>query len=597
MGKFASADLKIILDGLKFNNSFWIFSGVNVEIINCDAVSLVLTLHHLKHAFIQNCTFGNWTFRSVQNAFIKNCNIVFHGDISTSLDFLNSSAYIGNITMENKNITGDGIFVYNYSFLHVEQSTFVNNTVRSGIIKILKSSSLIMSNCTVWGNYATYYAGVIYTRGSFVYLKNTYFNNNVAINGGGAIFIENMSFLQTMNCTFKNNSVDRTFGNGGAILSLNYSILDLSYSIFDHNKAHAGSAIQQQFNSKMKLNQCPFFKNSETAIVGLYSSQVCIINSIFENNLAKLTGGAVIMGEKSVLIVSNTTFENNVQISASTLNLYQTLYDDMNKGKIGGAIYLSESVANISESWFHDNSASYCCGSIAALFNSSLSISNTTFVNNFVGVFGGAICSENSFINIEYSKFINNSVLNNVYGMGGGLYLTASAVKISNVLLSKCDASVGAAISSNSTTITMSSSSVTANMGSAINLSNGHSLKINNCTFSNNSAHESGGAVVCEACTVKIVNTRFSHNSELDGGGAVLAECQNVNTHNSSFTHNTAYRGGAMSISTSNVSISDNKFSHNLATKGGAVDLTYGYLVITNCQMCYIGKIMPTCIE
>ena len=132
-----------------------------------------LELKNLTHATIQNSTFGNWTFIKVNNALIKNCNIVFHEGVSTSLIFLNSSAYMENITMENEIITGviNGIYVYNDTLLHVEQSKFINNRVKGGIIKVLESSSLVMSNCTVLGNYATDYSGVIYAYESFVHLK------------------------------------------------------------------------------------------------------------------------------------------------------------------------------------------------------------------------------------------------------------------------------------------------------------------------------------------------------------------------------------------------------------------------------------------
>ena len=286
MSEGARPDLKIMLNGLNFLNSYWKFYGVNVEIINCHAASLLLELNHITNVIIHNCTFGNWKFIKVQNAFIKNSNIVFHEDVSKSLFFYNSSAYMENMAMKHEIINSDnyGIFVQNYSLLHIEQSKFINNTVKGGIIKTVWSSSLIMLNCTVLRNHVTEYPGVILADESFVHLKNTYFNGNTAIKGGGAISIQNFSFLQIRNCTFKNNTVDRAFGSGGVISCLNSS-LDISYSIFDHNKALLGGAIHQE-TSKTKLNQCSFFGNSETAITGFFGSEISIMNSIFQNNLA-----------------------------------------------------------------------------------------------------------------------------------------------------------------------------------------------------------------------------------------------------------------------------------------------------------------------
>ena len=126
-----------------------------------------------------------------------------------------------------------------------------------------------------------------------------------------------MSILQIKNCTFKNNSVD---GVGGVILSLNNSI-DISYSIFEGNKAGLGGAIHQE-TSKMKLNQCLFFGNSDTAVSSSDNSKISIMNSILKNNTAEHQGGAVAMTARSVLNVSNTTFGNNIQISAQgSINL------------------------------------------------------------------------------------------------------------------------------------------------------------------------------------------------------------------------------------------------------------------------------------
>ena len=535
--KGARHDFKVVLDGLNFLNSYWKFYGGNVEIISCNAASLVLELKYLKHAIIQNCTFGHWLFQNVNNAFIKNCNIVFHADISKSLVFFNSSAYIKNITVKQEFITGllNGIYFLNNSLIHIEQSTFINNTVKKGLLKALWSSSLIMSNCVVLENHATDYAGFIYARKSFVHLKNTYFNGNMAKTGGGVIFIWMMSSLQIKKCTFKNNSADRVIGVGGVIFSANDSLLDISYSIFDHNKAGVGGAIYQQIG-KVKLNHCSFF-----------------------GNFAKHTGGAVVMNEKSVLWVVNTTFINNTQISASILNTSDG----------GGAIFLFESVGNISKS---------------------------TFENNFAVVTGGAIRSVYCSMNIEDSTFQNNSVSDKVQGEGGAMFLYGNCtVKISNVLFSKCNAFFGGVIGrfANSTSIIMSNSSVIANTGSAILLTSGDTLEINNSTFFNNTSSRAGGAVKCKAnCVLKMVNTKFRHNKSGENGGAVVLgpdkknskdkRISNLAILNCTFTDNFALKGGAIASFYALVKIVNSNFLQNIASIGGVI-YSLGNLVMKNC--------------
>ena len=357
----------------------------------------------------------------------------------------------------------------------------------------------------------------------------------MAKTGGGVILIWMMSSLQIKKCTFKNNSVDRVIGHGGVIFSANDSLLDISYSIFDHNKAGVGGAIYQQIG-KVKLNHCSFFEN-----------------------YAKYAGGAVAVNVKSVLGVVNTTFISNTQISASILNTSDG----------GGAIFLFESVGNISKS---------------------------TFENNFAVVTGGAIRSVYCSMNIEDSTFQNNSVSDKVQGSGGALFLYGnSTVKISNVLFSKCNAFFGGVIGrfANSTSIIMSNSSVIANTGTAIFIATGDTLEINNSTFFNNSSTRNGGAVECKAnCVVKMVNSKFVHNKSGGAGGVVALgkdrtnskdkRISNLTVLNCTFTDNFALRGGAIAPFFSVVKIVDSNFLQNIASIGGVV-FSMGNLIMKNC--------------
>ena len=341
------------------------------------------------------------------------------------------------------------------------------------------------------------------------------FENNVAGAFGGAINSYH-SFFNIEYSNFKNNSVLNKVapGAGGAILSKGNNLIDVSFSIFDGNKAHIGGAIYQE-TSKMKINQCLFLGNSDSALIGVDYSEMSIENSHFENNVGQRYGGAVSMLNHCGLNVSNTTFDNNEQNPTFDLNVLQTLYRPFHTNATeggGAAIYLSQScVGNISKSGFYNNYASFWGGAMHLLGNSSLSVSDTTFENNAAGAFGGAINSYHNFLNIEYSNFRNNSVLNKLMGWGGGLYLAGNCTaKISNVLFSECDATYGGAIVANLTKTMMADTSLISNTGSAIYLIDGVSLDINNCTFINNSTPDSGGAILYMIyCDVKIRKFKF----------------------------------------------------------------------------------------
>ena len=294
----------------------------------------------------------------------------------------------------------------------------------------------------------------------------------------------------------------------GQIISLYNSLIEVSYSVFDGNKADIGGAIYQE-TSMTKLSQCSFFGNSESALIGNTNTEVFIENSYFKNNVGQKYSGAVSLLDNSVLNVSNTTFKNNKQMSKFDFNPTS----DANATLGGGAaVLLSQSVGNIYKSGFYNNYASLAGGTICIANNSSLSVNGTIFENNVADLFGGSIYCFYSFLNAEYSNFKNNSVLKKVHGMGGGCLCLKDncKVKISNVIFSECHASFGGAIAANFSQIVMASTSLIANTGSAIYLYEEDFVDINNCTFVNNSTPQSGGAIMCLIyCDIKTDEFEF----------------------------------------------------------------------------------------
>ena len=75
------------MDGLSFLKSYWHFNSVNLKIINCYAAFLTLDLKYATNVFIENSTFGNWTFTQVQHIFVKNSSTSYVSGALTSLNF------------------------------------------------------------------------------------------------------------------------------------------------------------------------------------------------------------------------------------------------------------------------------------------------------------------------------------------------------------------------------------------------------------------------------------------------------------------------------------------------------------------------------
>ena len=183
----------------------------------------------------------------------------------------------------------------------------------------------------------------------------------------------------------------------------------------------------------------------------------------------------------------------------------------------------------------------------------------------------------------------NNITLKNIIfkngasdNKAGAVYITGLNIKINNCTFINNTAHDGGAIASYgaNTTVTNSefyNNSAKYNGAIYINSENG---KITNSNFENNYANVSAGAIgwayqsygLIENCTFTN-NQAPEQNAEKGGGGAIFwNEGQNAIIRNSKFTNNKAYMGGAIYLNAPiNEIIYNCTFENNSATSGGAV--------------------------
>ena len=414
----------VFIDGLNLSHSCWQFSRVNVNIKNCYAQFSTTNFKYLHSASVENCILGSWIFKDVKNVTIKHCRNIIGKDIPMLINFNNSSASVENVTIEDTNNTRwfHSIIVQNFSFLHITKSRFVNNRAKTGVIKVLNSSTLSVSDCILSKNQAEESAGVLFVSNSTVHIINNNFTHNKAHDSGGAIFVEKEFFVQITNCTFKNNEAkygsvlagngqhfngtsneknstnnNTAAVNGGAIFTTDKSTLDISSSVFDHNKARAGGAIYCQVFSKATLNNCTFVDNSKTALTTFNHTNVTIEKCWFQNNSSPYNGGAIYFLNACVSNISNTTFIQNSARQGSAVSVeshsftsisycffsgnialsaeyglngtWETLikYFKHSYGGGGGGVSIADfSKGEISQSHFHNNSATYSGAALLA---------------------------------------------------------------------------------------------------------------------------------------------------------------------------------------------------------------------------------------
>ena len=349
----------VVMDGLNRLNSYWQFSHVNLNMINCHAALLTLKLQDIRNVTVENSTFGYWIFNQVDHVFFKNSSSASVGGFSTLVNFYNSSGLMENVVIKDVNFTRnfEAIIILNNSYVHITNSNFINNKVRYGVIQALNSSTLDMSDCILQNNQADHYVGAIYAENSTVRITNTNFYDSKALQGIGAYLI-NHSTTVFNNCTFRNNSdtavkflyhttasiVNCNFqSNRGPLYISEFSIVNVSHTTFLENSAQIGGAITIDNNSSSVVLNCSFSWNTAFYInkdiiksggsggaIFIMTSAMEIVLSRFYNNYADGEGGSVISFESSLLI-HNTIFKNNIAGSeGGAIEIYQsylTIYD------------------------------------------------------------------------------------------------------------------------------------------------------------------------------------------------------------------------------------------------------------------------------
>ena len=206
--------------------------------------------------------------------------------------------------------------------------------------------------------------------------------------------------------------------------------------------------------------------------------QLTLRDSVITGNSADDDGGALfLVNYGSPAMIENTTFSDNTAVD-------------------GGAVNSIFGAAEITGSTFQGNDATGGGGALRT-FNSTLSISESSFIDNTSVDQGGAIDME----------------------LGGGLSITDSTFDGNMTTASTAD-------------------------GGAIQVSSVAQVSIDDSTFSNNSAGDRSGAIHTISTPLAINASQFVGNSSVFVGGALATSATSTIT-DSSFIDNSGSHGGA----------------------------------------------------
>ncbi|MDX2077267.1 MAG: hypothetical protein SFZ02_12600 [bacterium] len=383
---------------------------------------------------------------------------------------------------------------------------------------------------------------------------------------GGAI--DNDGTLIITNSAFLNNTSGRTdqlnFGGGGAIY--NNGILTISNSVFSLNRANDGGAI---YNS---------------------GGSVSIINSIFSENAARLTGGAIknhhgTFSINNSRIVNNTTYNDNgsaiVSLENNIVSSQNTHYENNNCD--GGAII--DNGGNIAQN------ANGCPNSLPTTSPFTLTVSDCIHFTG-IGTLSDAIANANNnggiitftcnetIIFTDVLTITGNVIINGtgfiffdgddrtqLFRVDEGANLTLDGVTLQNGI----DAHGGAIINNGTASISNSIFSRNASAGGGAIYNNGL-ITIINSTFTNNSTGGSGGAISNNG-TLTIIGGIFNGNSAATWDyyyGGAIDNAGTLTIIDSIFSGNFAKDGGAIA-NDGQLAITNSTFTDNLAGNGGAI--------------------------
>ena len=379
---------------------------------------------------------------------------------------------------------------------------------------------------------------------------------------GGAIHSQHT--VNIRHCSFTGNFA-RT---GGCIyLSNKCSGSEITDCSFTQNSGSSQSAgIFLDNNSETVVKRCEFTGNQTTrgAFYAYFCFDVMVDSCTFSGNVNLSGAGGAFYNFNSVgLILSNSSFQNNVAVNSGAL------YYDADQLQ-----FTSSENFLVQNCEFIDNNNTAGVGGAFRNFQGSYTLEDCYFENNTSTGSGGHIRNDTNGDNVVYQ---NCTFKNGNSGGWGGAH---TCYGTGNYTITACT------YLNNSTT----------NLGGVANIGFGAHVSFDNCTFENNeSQNSSGGALSMQndSTTLVVTNSTFNINKTQFSGGAIFSGASSSSSFlvvdACEFWANEANFGAAIHIGENGapeatLDISNSIFGFNFAmTQGGAVNMVDVDATITSC--------------
>lgn len=569
---------------------------LNATIDNCRFISNVASNGGAigwigANATLINSHFENNMATDVGGAvFIQNTDDS-NGNLIENCKFIGNEApqQGGAIEVENENMQMA-------EFTVIRKCQFINNSAfNGGAISAYYGDTASLDNIFI--NNTAGYGGAIAgigTKSYFNFVGSMYLRNNTIINctaseNGHAIF--NMGLIESW--------LNITFINGEHIYSPEGKAVDLTVSVFDDmGNPISGSPLNFTVNGKATINPA-------SDLINGYGGVHFVPRENGTFTVSGIYGTQWYMENRYDVVTGLLTVDNAIPDYFGTIYVSQANGDDDNTGSEGSP------VKTFNQAFILATRAggSFNIVVLPGTYDVSRCILHQSF--NVTGIGNPTLNGKNEatlfslygfeedefhFTGLTFINGIANPSLYSGMNDGGAIFFKGGNLYLDNDTFMSCSANdYGGAVYINKG-LDMNSgrmytayayinnctfkNNVAKYFGGAVALYDS-SVIVTNSTFTSNSAKKGGAICILEGmANLTVINCTFDNNKASDSGGALNIEALNTynvryyaEVHNSTFTSNSAPIGGA--IIGSDAVIMDSTFTKNSANNyGGAIVIT-----------------------
>ena len=281
-------------------------------------------------------------------------------------------------------------------------------------------------------------------------------------------------------------------------------------------------------------------QNKDTTILQYIGSDTFIktSNSITFNGIT-IKGGSI-QTSGGTLTATDTIFDSGKAVEETESDNYkygnsyggaikQAASTGLDWGSIFGGGSSSGQVMNFNNCIFRNNYADY--GGAIYSEKGTITITNSRFENNHADNGGGAIAALNgATLTIKNCEFVRDY---SGFDAGGAIYLfNVSSASVQSTIFNNCSASIGGAIASLISTVTITESNFTENKanwtGGAVFAMYGSLTSISS-NYYQNTAYNGGGIYADNLTSFEVNGGIFKNNQAASSAGAIFAFTNKVN--------------------------------------------------------------------